>query len=220
MEDPRFKAYLCLCEWHQRLFARHYGDACAAWFAGVDLDAWPDRRGDPKDIDFIVYEKLLWDRERSAPKLVEPILAELSRRGLTAEVLRYGHYNHEQYRRLLSRARGMIFLVEHETQGLACQEAMASSVPILAWDQGFWLDPSRLLYDNEPVPASSVPYFDARCGERFKDLEDLPAALDRFLERRDTYAPRAFVAERLSMEKSAEIYMDLYRRAGGLRAAP
>ena len=38
----------------------------------------------------------------------------------------------------------MIFLVEHETQGIAYQEAMACDVPILAWDQGNWLDPKRL----------------------------------------------------------------------------
>jgi hypothetical protein len=47
----------------------------------------------------------------------------------------------------------MLFLCEHETRGLAYQEALASNVPILAWDTGFWLDPRRPLYDPNPVPA-------------------------------------------------------------------
>ena len=220
MEDPRYKAYLCPSEWCRRLFAKAYGDRCMTWFVGIDTDAWPDLRGEPKDVDFIVYEKVLWNRAEAAPKLVGPILAELKRRGLTAELLSYGRYDYAQYRDLLRRSRGMIFLVEHETQGIACQEAMASNVPILAWDQGLWLDPKRLAFESAPVPASSVPYFGPQCGERFKGLDEFPAALDRFLEGRAIYTPRAFVVERLSMAESARLYIKHYASAGGMEAPP
>jgi hypothetical protein len=215
MEDPRHKAYLCPSEWYRQIFAKLYGDKCVTWFAGVDTDAWPDLSDQPKDVDFIIYEKILWNRAEAAPKLVGPILAELSRRGLTSARLPYGRYDYAQYRDLLRRARGMIFLVEHETQGLAYQEAMACGVPILAWDQGLWLDPKRLEFESAPVPASSVPYFGPQCGERWKSLDDLPGALDRFLERRATYSPRAFVVERLSMAESARLYLKHYASAGG-----
>ena len=37
----------------------------------------------------------------------------------------------------------MIFLCEHETQGIAYQQALSRNVPILAWDRGGdWQDPT------------------------------------------------------------------------------
>ena len=35
-----------------------YGDACVRWFAGIDTDAWPDVSNHPKDIDFLIYDKI------------------------------------------------------------------------------------------------------------------------------------------------------------------
>jgi hypothetical protein len=77
----------------------------------------------------------------------------------------------------------MIFLCEHESQGLAYQECLACDVPILAWDQGWWLDPNRIRWGTPDVPATSVPYFDSRCGEKFKGIEEFETQLERFLER-------------------------------------
>ena len=50
----------------------------------------------------------------------------------------------------------------------AYQEALASNLPVLAWDQGEWLDPARPRYSDAPVAATSVPYFSEACGLRFK----------------------------------------------------
>jgi len=217
MDDPRYKTYVCSCEWHRRFFAKTYGDKCVTWFAGIDVDAWPDFHGEPKDIDFIIYDKVRWNREELSRKLTEPIQSELRRRGYTSELIRYRHHDHVQYRATLRRARGMIFLAEHETQRLAYQEAMACGVPILAWDQGLWLDPMRLQFDGADIPASSVPYFGPQCGERFKDADAFPAALDRFFEARERYAPRAFVIENLSRKASAETYLQRYASAGQMK---
>ena len=213
MEDPRFRSYLVPCDWYRDLFAPHYGDAVATWFGGIDLDAWPDLAGAPKDIDFLVYDKILWERERVVPGLLDPMLAELRRRGLRVEVVRRGAYGLDEYRALLGRARGMLFVCEHETQGLAYQEAMACGVPILAWDPGVWLDPGRARWTSAPVRASSVPYFDASCGERFADAAAFPAALDAFLARRDGYRPREYVRRHLSLDESARRYLALYAAA-------
>ncbi|HEU4642891.1 MAG TPA: hypothetical protein VFS44_10600, partial [Gemmatimonadaceae bacterium] len=142
MDDPRFRTYLVPCDWMRELFAPVYG-RCAVWFGGMDVDAWPDCRDQPKDIDVLVYEKVLWSREHAVPAVLDPVLRELHRRGLRTAVLRYGSYDRAEYLALLARARGMVFLCEHETQGLAYQEALACNVPVLAWDQGYWLDPVR-----------------------------------------------------------------------------
>ena len=104
----------------------------------------------------------------------------------------------------------MIFLCEHETQGLAYQEALACNVPVLAWDNGYWLDPLWRRLSPDAVPASSVPYFSEQCGERFRDICEFTTALERFLKRLPTLEPREYVVTHLSMVESARIYANAY----------
>jgi hypothetical protein len=109
----------------------------------------------------------------------------------------------------------MLFLCEHETQGMAYQEALASDVPVLSWDPGTWLDPNCRVWEDRPVPATTVPYFSSTCGDRFTGIHDFNAALDRFITNSGQYAPRQWVAENLSMQKSAELYLRAYFHAAG-----
>ncbi len=214
MNDRRFVSYIAHSKWVQDLFGATYKDACRIWFAGIDMDQWPDLSAQPKDLDFIVYDKIHWNQEQVRSELRWPLEAELKRRGLSSATLVYKRYDHAEYRALLGRTRGMIFLSEHETQGLAYQEAMSTNVPILAWDPGFWHDPVRFKYGAEHVATSSVPFFkDGVTGERFRDAVGMRPALDRFLAGRAGYTPRAFVREELSLQRSAETYLALYREA-------
>ena len=209
-QDPRVQLYILTCGWMLDLFVPAYGPTCVPWHAGIDLDQWKDTGGSVKSLDFLVYDKIRWRREHFVPSLLEPALEALRRRGLSFEVLRYGGYTQRVFRDLLQRSRGMLFLCEHETQGLAYQEALASNVPVLAWDNGYWLDPRRDRFEAAPVPASSVPYFSEACGERFHGPEDLEPALERFLSRRAGYRPRAYVARELSLRDSGQRYYELY----------
>ena len=215
MHDPRFRSYLVPCAWYRDVFAPHYGDRCRVWFGGIDTNAWPDLAATRKDIDFLVYDKIRWNRDVLGPSLMQPVLSTLEQRGQRVHVLRRGAYDVAEYRALLGRARAVLFVCEHETQGLAYQEAMACNVPILAWDPGEWLDPQRASWTPDPVRASSVPYFDSMCGERFANATEFPVVLDRFLERRAGYTPRAYVQRRLSLAESARVYLDAYTAAAG-----
>jgi len=214
MRDPRFRSYLMFCEWMRDVFATVYDrDRLRLWFGGMDLAEWPDTRGHAKDVDVLVYDKIRWQRETYVPDLLEPILAELTKRRLSYEIIRYGRYTHGAYRKLLGRSRSMLFLCEHETQGMAYQEAMASNVPILAWDQGYWLDPNRDMWEERPVAASSVPYFSSECGERFTSAADFAPALDRFWTKLNEYSPRSYVGEHLSLRESADLFLAAYHDA-------
>jgi hypothetical protein len=157
MQDPRFRSYLVFCGWMKDLFRLYGSDVLDLWFGGIDLDEWPDLSNEPKDVDVLVYDKIRWNRDTLVPNLRAPLLAELARRGMSYRIVQYGHYTHEQYHKLLGRSRWMLFLCEHETQGMAYQEALACNIPVLAWDQGYWLDPNRPQFEAEPVTASSVP---------------------------------------------------------------
>jgi glycosyltransferase involved in cell wall biosynthesis len=214
MDDSRFRSYLMFCNWMRDMFATGYdSEMLRLWFGGIDLSEWPDAKHLTKSIDVLVYDKIRWNRDTFVPNLLQPILDELSRRGLRFHVLEYGRYTHPRYRALLKRSRSMIFLCEHETQGMAYQESLASDVPVLAWDQGYWLDPNRHRWESGPVAATSVPYFSDQCGERFKGLHDLGPALDRFMSRLASYSPRRYVSQHLSLTKSAELYLQAYHDA-------
>ena len=212
MRDPRFRKYLVTCDWMYMQFAPVYGSSkVACWFAGMDLDKWPDTQHEQKSVDVLLYDKIRWNREYYEPQLLNEVKAVLIKRGLSYETIRYKHYVHEMYREQLKRARSMIFLCEHETQGMAYQEALASNVPVLAWDQGKWLDPNRPKYSSVPIPASSVPYFsDIYCGDRFQSAEAFEHAFERFWGRLDTYQPRNFVKHSLSFQESAASYAAVY----------
>lgn len=213
MQDPRFRTYFVPCEWMRELFDPFYPGQCAVWFGGIDVTEWPDVSKEPKDIDLLIYDKIRWNRETLVPQLLEPIEAELTRRGLRFERVRRGAYDHEGFRRVLARSRGMLFLAEHETQGLAYQEAMASGVPILAWDPEVWMDPNRPRWTDAVVPASSVPFFSPACGERFRDASGFGAALDRFLAGLPAFDPRGYVRDALSFMRSAQLFLDAYTAA-------
>jgi len=213
MTDPRFVSYLVTCDWMRDLFGPVYGDKCRQWHAGIDMERWVDTKADAKDIDFLIYDKVRWEHDDYDVNLIQPILQRLRDKGLTYEVIRYKFYDYGTYQALLRRSRAMIFLCEHETQGMAYQECLASNVPILAWDNGHWLDPNWKRYSEGPVTASSVPYFSRECGERFVGIDDFDAALGKFLERKDAYTPRAYVERELSFAGSAELYMKAYEEA-------
>ena len=109
----------------------------------------------------------------------------------------------------------MLFFCEHESQGIAYSEALSMDVPILAWNQRRWLDPNRHAYGLSDWPATSVPYWDERCGEQFVSLSEFPEVLDRFVERnaRGKYRPREFILENLTLEKGARAYLSLLEEA-------
>ncbi len=210
MENEKFKYYLLTCQWLLDIFAEKYGEKCALWFAGISTDTWPDTRNDTKTIDVLIYDKIRWERGRTVPLLFDPAIDYIAKSGLSYKVLQYGDITHEQYKGLLSKSRSMLFMCEHETQGIAYQEALASNVPIIAWDHGWWTDPVWQAYSENPIPATSVPMFSPECGEKFKMVRDFPETFDKFWGSLDKYKPREFIKKEVSFKKSAELYIKYY----------
>ena len=92
----------------------------------------------------------------------------------------------------------MIFLCEHETQGIAYQQALSCGVPILAWDAGgAWQDPAYFPDKVRFAPVSSVPYWDERCGRRFSETFSFPGAWAVFWSdvNSSRFDPRAYILE-------------------------
>lgn len=199
--------YLQHSEWTCAIYNKWFGSGtCKIWPAGINTQFWQPKSEATKAY-ILVYVKFLWNQEQNKEDILKPILNYLKKENIPYKTIVYGDYDINTYKELLISCKGMIFLCEHESQGLAYQEAMAMNVPIFAWDQGFWLDPNRFEWgEKNPVPSSSVPYFDERCGDKFKNLDEFYQKFPTYYHALNAFkfTPRDYVLENLSLEKSAE----------------
>jgi hypothetical protein len=203
--------YLQHSKWAKNIYVPYYGtEVCDTWFAGIETEKWiPVQQ--KKTIDVLIYNKIRWEQDHYNEVLKNPIIKMLEEKGLSYQEIIYGQYKESDYHTLLMNCKTMIFLCEHESQGFACCEALSMDVPVLAWDQGFCLDPNRFKWNDPIMPATSVPFFDDRCGEKFVDIEEFKEKLPLFLSKfaQEKYSPRQYVLENLSLAKSGERMLDI-----------
>lgn len=197
-------------DWAVDYYRPWWGDKMLRCPVAVDTAALPDVRGRPKSVDMLIYDKLRWDRETVVPAVRDRLVRKLDAAGLTHAILEYGRHTQASYFAALSGARAMAFLCEHETQGLACEEAMAMNVPVFAWDEGRLVDPLQLPFAAPDLRVSSVPYFDETCGRTFT-LADMEERFDAFWRDLASFRPRGYVARTLSPEATAQVYLNAYR---------
>lgn len=212
LKDLANQTILVPSPWYAEM-CRPYWPHVEVWPVGIETDVWTPVPAGQKRVDVLLYDKVHWDRDAYERELIGPIRSHLAARGRSVEIIRYGHYKEIDYKAALARCRSMIFLSEHESQGIACQQALSSGVPVFAWDRGGpWQDPEyfpdRVRYEGG---VSSVPYFDERCGMTFTDAGGFAADWGTFWARVDGggFAPRDYVIENLTLEKGARHYYDL-----------
>jgi len=202
------------CSWVVEMFRPYWGTEIFAWPVGIDTDRWRPSSSLSKSTNVLLYDKIRWDHAHYEETLLNTVRQHLRLRGLTFQEIRYGYYQEEQFRTSLENCQAMIFLCEHETQGLAYQQALSCGVPILAWDRGGpWRDTNFYPDRVDFGPVTSVPYFDERCGRRFCDGASFPSELDVFWDefQAGAYAPRDFVIENLTLKICARAYLDHVR---------
>lgn len=111
-------------------------------------------------------------------------------------------YDEKDYMDVLQRASFAIWIGCHESQGFALQEALSSDVPLLVFgvtemsqETG---QENNMMYKREK--ATSISYWDERCGEHFSDRKDFFDKFATFTEKVQSkaYKPREFVLENLS----------------------
>lgn len=216
-DQDRFHFFIQPSQWYVDYFAPYSGkDKTVVWFVGLDVDAFPDMSNEPKTVDVLIYDKIRWYRDERVTTVLGRLTRLLDAQGKTYKVLRYGHHHHSDFYATLRQSKSMAFLCEHETQGLAYQEAMAFNVPVFAWDDEVIVDP--LMLKPSGLQVSSVPYFDDRCGVRFK-LDDMESAFARFWSKLPAFRPRDYVAENLDLKTAGNAYLDIYARAAMAKPA-
>ncbi len=211
---PQIKKILVPGIWIKKKFDEYYGaEQVIAWPTGIDTHTWNKNiKADKPKVDFLIYDKVRWERDKYVSQLVTPIQEMLSHLGYSFDVIKYGAYEPPVLKEKVSNCKAMIFLCEHETQGIAYQQVLATNTPILAWDRGgFWQDPEYYPHRVQFSPVTSVPYWNEKCGETFKGMEDFKEKLEVFIEQLDNYQPDAYIINNLTLEKCAQEYINIYR---------
>lgn len=224
LDDPHLpkrlhiKKILVPGPWLKDMCRLYWGNAVEAWPVGIDTDLWQPAESTNKIFDVLLYDKVRWEHDRYETSLIEPIRAVLKKHGRSFREMRYGFYREEDFHVALGQCSAMIFLCEHETQGIAYQQALSCGVPIMAWDRGGpWKDPEffphRIVFES----VTSVPYWDERCGVRFAKFADFEAKWDNFWNdaAADCFHPRDYILENLTLEKCAQNYVEIVRGLEG-----
>ncbi len=204
---PHVKRFLVPGEWMRKMCEPYYGDKVLVWPAGIDTLSWCPAPLEKKVFDFLIYDKKIWPAQLNDNELLNSITKNLDAKQLKYQLIYYGSYTEQELKSKLSNSNAVIFLSVHETQGQAYQQILSTNTPILAWNRGgYWQDPAYYPHRVKYQPVSSVPYWDGRCGLQFATPDEFPGQLALFLEQRESFAPRQYILDNLTLEKSAAMY--------------
>lgn len=213
-EYPNVKKMLVPGDWMREMCDPFYPNKVESWPIGIDTEKWNERiKNGLPDIDFLIYDKVRWDRPIYEAELIDPIKAELEKYGLSYLTIKYGDYSHNDLIYKLRNVKAVIFLCEHETQGIAYQQILATNTPIFAWDRGgYWQDPHYYPQKVKYAPVSSVPYWNDQCGMKFINFQNFKERLIIFVKclGENQFAPALYIKDNLTLEICALKYVEIY----------
>ncbi len=208
---PNIKKILVPGDWMRKMFIPYYGGIVESWPVGIDTKKWSPNLKIIPEFDFLIYDKIRWKGE---VELINIIKAKLDKLNLTYTSITYGNYIPNELIEKVAKCKSVIFLCEHETQGLAYQQILATNTPVLAYDQeDLWLDPAFYPDKVKFGPVSSVPYWDDKCGVKFKNIDEFDSALDSFQNKlkQNKFNPRKYIETHLTLKNCALAYYNIYK---------
>ena len=195
-----YKKIIAPSEWVKNKFITKFNlpeDKLAVWPVGIE---------EFNNVREPNYDCLIYFKRRDQSEL-DAVKKFLVSNGLSYRMVEYGTYGEDGFKQLVNSAKFCFLINGTESQGIAVQEIMSMGVPIIAWDIKEWLDQGEAYR----VPATSIPYWDDRCGEVFFNIDDLEVTFSKFYATLDQYEPKAFIKDNLSFECSVKILLDILR---------
>ena len=195
-----YKKIIAPSEWVKNKFITKFNlpeDKLAVWPVGIE---------EFNNIREVNYDCLIYFKRRDQSEL-DAVKKFLVSNGLSYRMVEYGTYGEDGFKQLVNSAKFCFLINGTESQGIAVQEIMSMGVPIIAWDIKEWLDQGEAYR----VPATSIPYWDERCGEVFFNIDDLEMTFSKFYATLDQYDPKAFIKDNLSFECSVKTLLDILR---------
>jgi len=162
--------------------------------------------------DTIEYDCIIYVKRRH-PSIVEFAKSVVEANSLRYRVFTYGSYDRNDYISTLKKSRFAIWIGSHESQGFGVQECLATGTPIFVYDVTSMKDEyeNRYSYEHhsEKLLATTVPYWDARCGMIVKTNQEFIDTFPSFLGSIDTFRPSDYIRETLSDEVCFKRFLDI-----------
>ena len=105
-------------------------------------------------------------------------------------------YDESEFINYLKNSKYGIWVGRHESQGFALEEALSCNVPLLVWNTKSMNQEYRQNYQD--ISATTIPYWDERCGEYFYNINELENIFNLFISKLNTYKPREYILENLT----------------------
>ena len=172
----------------------HHEHFIHVWPVGIDTEKFT-----PSDIEPTI-DCLIYFKNGSAEKL-EELISILEEKSLTYKQITYGSYNEDEFIQLAQSSRFGVTIPATESQGIAYQEMLSMHLPLYVLDKPVWDDRPGISF-----PATSAPYFDGRCG--VKTIDGF-SCFDFFLNQLQSFKPREYILENLTLEKCASEYLSI-----------
>jgi hypothetical protein len=167
----------------------------------VEVDKFCPNQNNYKNEVFIYFK-------RRNPQELEYVKHFLNNKNISYKIFDYVQkYNEDDYLHCLQNAKYGIIIDAHESQGFAIQEALSCNVPLLVWNTSVMSQEYGSNYQN--IPCSSIAYWDERCGEYFYKVEEFETTYNKFINKLETYNPRAYIMDNLSPQKCGEQFIEL-----------
>jgi hypothetical protein len=116
-------------------------------------------------------------------------------------------YSEEEYIEYLKYCKYGIWLDAHESQGFALEEALSLNIPLLVWNVKSLKQEHGSNYPD--LYATTIPYWDERCGEFFYDEYEFEKTFNKFINNLNNYKPREFILENLSFDVCEKKLIDI-----------
>lgn len=185
------------------------------WPVGIDLDEF-------KAISRAKKEKILLYFKQRDISLLENAKNILNNLEYKYDVIHYGFYNENKYKKALQECKFGIWIGCSETQGIGLQEALATNLPLIVLDSTSFFEtvfinskkhftytfPTKL----KEFKTTSIPYFDKRCGIKIENASELEEAIKTMQVNFESFKPREYMEENLSLEKSAKLFISFFKQ--------
>ena len=198
-DDPSvwhyFDNFIVPCEWVKNKYQQYNlpeNVKLHQWAVGIDTELFSPKSS--------ARSKCLVYNKRGKQSNLEVILKTLENMKIDYILLDYGSYEESDLLLAGEQSLFAILNTSTESQGIAYQEILSMGLPCYAIDKQVW--------DDQPgysFPATSVPYFDDRCGIKHHNL----SRFGEFLDRLSGFESREYILDNLTLEKSANEYLNI-----------
>ncbi len=123
---------------------------------------------------------------------LQKVIEFLKSKSISYRLFEYGKYKNNALINAAKKSEFCVMINGSESQGIATQEILMMDLPIYVWN---------LPRENLNNFASSVPYFDSRCGIITNSFDEFINNFEIFINKLNLYNPSSLIEDKLTFEK-------------------